>query len=202
MILHSYPSSPYTRKVHIAIQLLGFSDRVTVRNADVSDPADQLRRDNPLGKVPALLLGNGTSVYDSPVILEYLDHLAGGGRIIPREPEERLAVLTLQALCDGALDACLLIYAESYYRTPEQRVARWVDRHAGKVERALAALEATTPALSGMPNVGQIALACLLGYRDFRFDKTWRDTHPRLHAWHDAFAAAVPAFAASAPFDL
>jgi glutathione S-transferase len=201
MILHSYPSSPYARKLRIAIQLLGLADRVKTRDADVNDPADPLRRDNPLGKVPALLLENGSGLYDSPVILEYLDHLAGGGRIIPREPEARFTALTLQALCDGALDASLLVLCEGWYRTPEQRVARWLDRHAGKVERALATLEAAPPALSGTPNVGQIALACLLGYRDFRFDGTWRETHPRLHAWHDAFAATVPAFASTTPID-
>ncbi|UWU75828.1 glutathione S-transferase N-terminal domain-containing protein [Bradyrhizobium huanghuaihaiense] len=199
MILHSHPASPFVRKVRIAIQMLGLADRVEMRDADVNDPADPLRRHNPLGKVPAFVRENGSALYDSPVILEYLDHLAGGGFIIPREPEARFAALALQALCDGALDASYLLMCEGWYRTPEQRVARWIEKQAGKVERALTTLEAASPALSGMPNVGQIALACLLGYRDFRFDGTWRETHPRLHAWHDAFAAAVPAFAATMP---
>ena len=75
----------------------------------------------------------------------------------------------------------------------------WVDRQSSKVERALAALEAAPPVLSPIPNVGHITLACLLGYRDLRFGTTWRAACPRLHAWHDAFAAAVPAFAATAP---
>ncbi|ANW03021.1 glutathione S-transferase family protein [Bradyrhizobium icense] len=199
MILYWHPASPYVRKIRIAVQLLGLAGRFEMRDADVNDPGDPLRQQNPLSKVPTLVRENGSALYDSPVILEYLDHLAGGGCIIPREPEARFAALRLQALCDGALDANYLLMCEDWYRTPEQRVARWVDKQAGKIERALDTLEAAPPDLSGMPNVGQIALACLLGYRDFRFDGTWRETHPRLHAWYDAFAAAVPAFAATIP---
>jgi len=199
MILRSSASSPFVRKVRIAIGMLGLEGRTEIRDADLNDPGDSLRRQNPLGKIPALVTDDGGVLYDSRVILEYLDHLAGGGRILPHEPAARFAALTLQALCDGALDASVLIVYEGRYRPPELRVAAWIERQADKVTRALAALETQAPALSGAPHVGQIALACLLGYRDFRFDGSWRQTHPRLHAWHDAFAAAVPAFAATAP---
>jgi glutathione S-transferase len=187
------------RKVRIAIALLGLGARIETREADLNDPADNVRRDNPLGKIPALVREDGRALYDSRVILDYLDHAAGGGRILPRDPEARFAALTLQALCDGALDASVLIVYEGRYRPKEMHVAGWIERQAGKVERTLAALEQTAPPLSGTPHVGQIALACLLGYRDFRFDGAWRETHPRLHAWHDAFATAVPAFAATVP---
>jgi glutathione S-transferase len=197
MILHSSPFSPFVRKVRMAVSLLGLDDHVETRDADLNDPGDPLRRQNPLGKIPALVRQDGSVLYDSRVILEYLDHLAGGDRIIPREPEARFAALTLQALCDGALDASVLIVYESRYRPPEMHVQSWLERQAGKVERALAALETAPPPLSATPHVGSIALACLLGYRDLRFDTSWRSTHPRLHAWHDAFAAAVPAFAAT-----
>lgn len=200
MILHSAGTSPFARKVRIAVQLLSFADRVETREVRFRDPTDPFHQ-NPLSKVPVFESENGSVLYDSPVILEYLDHLAGGGCIIPREPEARFAALTMQALCDGALDASVLIMSETWFRPPEMRVERWVDYQAGKIERALSALEIAPPTLSGVPNVGQIALACLLGYRDFRFDGTWRETHPRLHAWHDAFAARVPAFAATAPVD-
>jgi glutathione S-transferase len=199
MILHSTAASPFVRKVRIAVRLLGLDERITERETDLNDPADSIRRQNPLGKIPALTREDGSTLFDSRVILDYLDHLAGGGRIVPRDPEARFAALTLQALCDGALDASVLIVYEGRYRPPELRVAAWIERQADKVTRALAALETQAPALSGAPHVGQIALACLLGYRDFRFDGSWRQTHPRLHAWHDAFAAAVPAFAATAP---
>ena len=197
MILRSTAASPFVRKVRIAASLLGLADRIDVRETDLNDPADSIRVQNPLGKIPALVLDDGTAYYDSRVILEYLDHLAGGGRIIPREPKARFASLTLQALCDGILEASLLIVYESRYRPDDKRVQAWVDRQADKVARGLKALEAGPPPLDAVPNVGQIALACALGYRDLRFGGTWRADHPRLLAWHDKFAAQVPAFAAT-----
>ncbi|HEY2755606.1 MAG TPA: glutathione S-transferase C-terminal domain-containing protein [Pseudolabrys sp.] len=135
------------------------------------------------------------------MILDYLDHLAGGGRIVPRNADARFAALRLQALCDGVLDACVLIVYERRYRPADKHEQSWIDRQAGKVARGLSMLDAVPPALDGssgsLPNVGQIALACLLGYRDLRFDPSWRNTYPRLHAWHDDFAARVPAFMAT-----
>src|ERR1017187_5780144 len=195
MILRSSPASPFGRKVRIAISLLGLADKIEVRETDLNDPADSIRVQNPLGKVPALIVDDGIVYYDSRVILEYLDHLAGGGRIIPREPKARFAALRLQALCDGICDASLLQIYEDRYRPAEKRVQSWVDRQAEKVARGLAALEAAPPKLDPVPDVGQIALACVLGYRDLRFGGTWRKEYPRLLAWHDKFAAQVPTFA-------
>lgn len=199
MILRSTAASPFVRKVRIAIKLLGLDDRIEVREADLNDPADSIRTQNPLGKIPALVLDDGTTLYDSRVILEYLDHLAGGGRIIPREWTARLEALRLQALCDGILDACVLLVYENRYRPDNKRVQDWVDRQAGKVKRGLDALEAAPPMLTATPDVGQIALACVLGYRDLRFGDSWRKEYPRLLAWHDKFAVQVPAFAATKP---
>ncbi|HVZ54493.1 MAG TPA: glutathione S-transferase C-terminal domain-containing protein, partial [Pseudolabrys sp.] len=136
---------------------------------------------------------------DSRVILDYLDHLAGGGRIVPREPKARFAALRLQALCDGILDASVLVVYEDRYRPADKRVEAWVERQEDKVARGLAALEAAPPAIDATPDVGQIALACVLGYRDLRFNGSWRKLYPRLVAWHDEFAAAVPSFAATKP---
>ncbi len=194
MILRSSPASPFVRKVRIAASLLGLADKIDVRDTDLNDAADTIRTQNPLGKIPALILDDGTVYYDSRVILEYLDHLAGGGRIIPREPRARFETLRLQALCDGILDASVLIVYESRYRSAEQRSPTWLDRQAGKIARGLAALEAAPPPLGATPDVGQIALACVLGYRDLRFDGSWRKEYPRLLAFHDQFAARVPAF--------
>jgi glutathione S-transferase len=151
MILRSTPASPFVRKVRIAIGLLGLADKIEIQETDLNDPADTIRRQNPLGKIPALLLDDGSVLYDSRVILEYLDHLAGGGKIIPREPAARFAALCLQALCDGVLDASVLIVYENRYRKEEQRVQGWIDRQAGKVKRALGAIEAAPPALTPMP---------------------------------------------------
>jgi glutathione S-transferase len=201
MILRSSAASPFARKVHIASNLLGLDDRIDVRGVDLNDPGDSIRTQNPLGKIPVLVLEDGTAYYDSRVILDYLDHLAGGGRIVPRDADARFAALRLQALCDGALDACVLIVYEGRYRAADKHEQSWIDRQAGKVARGLSMLDAAPPALESasdkLPDVGHIALACLLGYRDLRFDPSWRNTYPRLHAWHDDFAARVPAFMAT-----
>jgi glutathione S-transferase len=201
MILRSAVPSPFGRKVHIAISLLGMND-VKVEPADTMDPRDSVRTQNPLGKIPALILEDGTAFYDSRVILEYLDHRAGGGKIIPREGDLRFAALRLQALCDGLLDASILQVYEGRWRAADKHEQKWLDHQAGKVARALNTLEAAPPALAAspqLPHVGHIALACALGYRDFRFTGTWRGEHPRLVAWLESFAARVPAFAMTTP---
>lgn len=201
MILRNSPASPFGRKVRIAVDLLGLSGNVEMKDVDLNDPADSLRVQNPLGKIPALILADGTAYYDSRVIVEYLDHLSGGGHVIPRDTKARFEALRLQALCDGLLDACLLLVYEGRYRPAEMHVQSWLDRQGDKVKRGLAVLEAAPPALQPsidlLPNVGQITLSCLLGYRDLRFGGTWRQDYPKLVAWLDDFAAQVPAFNAT-----
>jgi glutathione S-transferase len=199
MILRFSPSSPFVRKVRIAIALLGFDKDVTIERSDTTDPNDPLRKVNPLGKIPALIIEDGSAVYDSRVILDYLDDRAGGGKIVPRDSKARLAALRLQALADGILDASILAVYEGRYRKPEMHEPKWLELQAGKVSRALGVLEAAPPPIDSMPNIGQIALACALGYRDFRFGGSWRSEHPRLVAWLDNFAARVPAFEATKP---
>jgi len=199
MILRTAPASPFGRKIRIAASLLGLEADIAVERADTMDPADSVRRQNPLGKIPVLMLENGTTLFDSRVIAEYLDHRAGGGRIIPAEPTARFASLTLQALCDGLMDASLLQVYESRWRSADRHETKWLKHQADKVTRALAVLEADPPALDGVPQIGQIALACALGYQDLRFDGRWRSDHERLVAWLDAFSARVPAFAATRP---
>jgi glutathione S-transferase len=200
MILRSSPSSPFGRKVRIAVSLLGFDGDVKIEPADTTDVNDSVRAQNPLGKIPVLIAEDGVAYYDSRVILDYLDDRSGGGKIVPREPKARLAALRLQALGDGILDASILTIYETRWRKAEAHEPRWLEHQAGKVARALAALEAAPPALgAGLPNVGQITLACVLGYRDFRFGGGWRSDHPRLVAWLDGFAAQVPAYAATRP---
>jgi glutathione S-transferase len=200
MILRSAAPSPFGRKVQIALAVLGFDD-VAVEPTDTMDPSDSIREQNPLGKIPVLIVEDGTAYYDSRVILEYLDARGGGGKIIPRDRAERFAALRLQALCDGILDASILTIYEGRWRPADKHEPKWLDHQAGKVARALAILEqapAALPPSPGLPHVGHIALACALGYRDFRFAGDWRAGHPRLVAWLDTFAARVPAFAATA----
>jgi glutathione S-transferase len=199
LTLRHSPASPFVRKVRIAASLLGLERDIAIEVADTTDPGDSVRAQNPLGKIPALVLEDGTVLFDSRVILEYLDHRAGGGKIVPNDATARFAALRLQALADGLMDASILLVYEGRWRPPERHDPKWVEHQAGKVARALAALEATPPTIDALPNVGQIALACALGYRDFRFNGTWRPDHPRLVAWLDQFAARVPAFAATKP---
>ncbi len=191
--------SPFGRKARIAVSVLGLEGKVKIEPASTQDAADPISKQNPLGKVPVLILEDGATLFDSPVILEYLDMLAGGGKILPKEMKPRFDALRLQALGDGILDASILIVYEGRYRPAEMAVQKWLDHQAGKVARGLAALEASSPGLGAPPNVGQITLACTLGYRDFRFKGEWRKDHPRLKAWLDDFAARVPSFAATVP---
>jgi glutathione S-transferase len=203
MILRSSPSSPFARKIRIALALLGFDSETKIEQADTTSVNDNLRKQNPLGKIPALIAEDGVVYYDSRVILDYLDTHAGGGKIIPPDATARLAAERLQALCDGILDASILTIYESRWRKAESHEPKWLEHQAGKVARGLAALEAAPPALDitpgTLPNIGQIALACTLGYRDFRFGGSWRSEQPRLVAWLDNFASRVPAFAATKP---
>jgi glutathione S-transferase len=199
MKLRSSPASPFGRKVRMAAIILGLDGRITVEAADTANPTDSVRQQNPLGKIPALILDDGQVLFDSRVILEYLDHLAGGGRIIPTDPKARFAALRLQALADGIMDASILQVYEGRWRDPAKHEPKWVEHQAGKVTRALASLEASPPAPTATPDIGQIAVACALAYQDFRFHGTWRKDHPRLVKFLDGFAAAVPAFAATKP---
>jgi glutathione S-transferase len=201
MTLRSTPASPFGRKVRIAIALLGFESDVTIKPADPTDSNDSIRQQNPLGKIPVLIDEGGTAYYDSRVIIDYLDQRAGGGKLVPGDPAARLAALRLQALCDGILDASILTIYETRWRKAENHEPKWLDYQAGKVSRALAVLEAAPPPLDAMPqalpHVGQIALACVLGYRDLRFGGSWRGEYLHLVAWLDNFAARVPAYAAT-----
>jgi len=195
MLLRSSSASPFARKVRMAAMILDLSDRIEIVPADTSDPADSLRAQNPLGKIPTLVLEHGRALYDSSVILEYLDFLAGGGKIIPTGPE-RFATLTRAALADGVADAAILRIYEQRWREDGARSARWLDHQSGKITRGLATLDADAPQ-AGVADVGAIALACALGYLDLRFGGAWRAERPRLVAWLEAFSASVPAFEAT-----
>jgi glutathione S-transferase len=194
LILRSSPPSPFGRKAKIAASILGLTDQIKIEMTDTNDPSDSIRKQNPLGKIPALVLEDGSVLFDSPVILEYLDALAGGGKIIPREGSARWDALRLHAIADGIMDAALLQVYEKRFRPEEHWVAKWTDYQAEKVTRTLDVLEAAPPVLNGTPNIGHIGLACALGYLDLRFEGKWRANYPKLVAWLGDFAAKVPAF--------
>jgi glutathione S-transferase len=196
MILRYSPASPYARKIRIAAEILGLADRIRIEPASTADPNDSLRAQNPLGKIPTLILADGSALYDSRVIADYLDHLSGGGRLISTDPSRRFRALRLQALGDGVNDAALIIRYETATRPAALRDPDAIALQQGKIDRALAALEAAPP--EGPLDIGHIAVACALGYLDLRFDGAWRSAHPQLAAWLKDFAGRTPAFEATA----
>lgn len=194
MILRSSPPSPFGRKVKIAAAVLGLADRITTQDADTTDPSDALRQQNPLGKIPVLIDDAGNAYYDSRVIVEYLDHLAGGGRLFPAG-EARFPVLRLQALADGLMDANILILYEGRWRDAARHEPKWLDHQKGKVARALDALAAEAESFTGRIDAGTISVACALGHMDLRFEGAYRKSHPALDQFMTWFEAEVPAFA-------
>jgi glutathione S-transferase len=193
LVLRSSPASPFVRKVKLSASILGLSDRIQIVDADTLNPEDSIRQQNPLGKIPTLILENGDVLYDSRVIVDYLDHLAGGG-IIP-SGSGRFTALRDQALADGIMDAALLQVYEGRFRAEDKHEPKWVSHQADKVRRGLDHAEAHLSDASQPLHIGQIALACALGYLDLRFGGRWRESYPKLVAWLADFESRVPAYA-------
>jgi len=198
MKLMSSLLSPYVRKVRIAAAIKGLSDAIELVATDTNVTNPEINRVNPLAKVPTLVV-DGTSIYDSHVICEYLDGRAAGPRLFPDQQPERIKTLTLAALGDGMLEAALLLVYEMRFRPQEKWHAPWQQRQQDKIDRALDHLEAEPPAWGESPDYGHLTLACALGYLDFRHEGKWRTGHPKLVAWLDGFARTVPAFEATRP---
>ena len=201
MTLHWSPRSPYVRKVMIAIFEMGLQDRVqTVRTvAGGTTPHRELMKVNPLGKIPTLEIGDGTVIYDSPVIIEYLDSLHSRSRLYPAAWPERLTALRRHALGQGMLDAALPLLGEGF-RPPEKQSEPHKELWRAKLRACVDALEGEADALSADAfSIGHIAIGVALGYLDFRFDGLqWRQAHPKLTAWHANFNAR-PSVAANMP---
>ncbi len=193
IVLRSTETSPFGRKVRMALIALDLDGRVRLESADTMDATDHLRVQNPLGKIPCLLIGN-EAFFDSHVILEMLDALAGGGRLLPGDGLERFRVLTRARLADGITDAALLISYESRFRAPSEASEHWLSHQRGKITRALAAFENDLPDPSRAELV-QLTLAAALGYLNWRRPLDWRDAHPGLDGWLQAFAHHHPFWA-------
>ncbi len=195
LTLYTSPTSPFVRKVRVLILELGLTGQVDevaatgTPTAPGSMPVDK----NPLGKIPTLLRADGKALYDSRVICRYLDDRAKGGLY----PADRLwDVLTLEATADGIMEAAVLMVYEARLRPEEKRFEDWVEAQWTKIDRALTALEGGD--LSHPLDMGQIALACALGYLDFRHGaRNWRQGRPALTAW-EAEIARRPALRATA----
>ncbi len=186
-LFHS-PASPYVRKVMVFAHRLGLADRIEIVPATpgpVKRDAQIVAR-NPLGKVPTLLTDDGLALYDSRVICEYLNDLAGGS-LYPAGAG-RWAVLAEHALYDGMLDAALLARYETALRPQAQQWADWSHGQFDKIWTGLNEAESKAAGLAGRFDLATITLACLLGYLDLRFaDTDWRAKCPQLAAWFKAF---------------
>ena len=197
MILRSSGPSPFGRKVKMVAKILGIYDRLTIEMSNTNDPQDTLRQQNPLGKIPILILDDGRKIFDSRVICEYLDAQVDGITLHPTESDARWEALTLQALGDGIVDASILQVYENRMRPEDKRHDDWLSYQADKVKRSLDQLSQTPPSLEGDLTIGHVAIACALGYLDLRFGGKWRASYPALVTWLDAFRARVPAFDAT-----
>ncbi|ADE40690.1 glutathione S-transferase family protein [Candidatus Puniceispirillum marinum] len=194
-------ASPYVRKVMLSAHVLGFADDLTLETVDWASPDGIAKLAlNPLAKVPALI-ADGKLIADSRVIMEYFDLRAGGGKIIPNDPETRIDVLSQAALIEGMIDASILIVYETRLRPENMVMDSIMQRYRDKIIRGLGMVGAATTSYDNgaLPTVADIALAALLDYLDFRNIVAWRDHAPHLADWMAGFAAAVPGYQDTMP---
>jgi glutathione S-transferase len=182
------PASPFARKVRISAVELGLIDKIEfLPTAVVPGQAnDEYSRINPLKKLPALILDNGDVIIDSYVIVEYLDELAGGGKLIPASGPNRWKVKSDHSLLQGMLDSMLLCRYERMVRPQGLQWQAWSDDHWNRAWSGMARFDKQADVLSRPLDIAQIALTCVLGYADFRFaDCGWRKAFPNLDAFHE-----------------
>ncbi len=200
LTLHWSPKSPYVRKVMVCAAELGLTQRLTLQRsvAAMLEPNARLMQDNPLSKIPTLVLDDGTALFDSAVICEYLNDL-GDGALFPAAGAARWQALRWHAFGDGLLDGLILWRNERERAVPLQRLIDAFDR---KTAAALRQLDGESAALADAPfSIGHVALGCALGYLDYRFDALgWRATAPRLAEWY-AGMRARPSFRDTEPVD-
>lgn len=193
--------SPFARKVRVCALELGLARRIEEITVTVapSKPNLELARENPLIKIPALKTDDGIVLYDSRVICEYLDALAGGNRMFPAAGAARWDALRRQALGDGILDAGILRRYELAQRPEALQWADWLAGQQAKIDHALDAAEREAGAWGEAFDIGHVTLGCALAWLDFRFpDSGWRTKRPRLAEWH-ARVSARPSFVQTPP---
>ena len=182
------PASPYVRKVMACAIARGLDQQIEKWTISTSDAA--LLAHNPLSKIPTMLTDDGTALYDSPVICEYLDSLGDAAKLFPAAGPARWTALRRQALGDGIMDASQPRRREIALQQDEGRMS-YIAQQRRKVQHAVDALEAET--LHGLETIGEITIACALGYLDFRFAaEPWRPGHPKLTAWYEAVLKLPP----------
>jgi glutathione S-transferase len=189
MKIYFSPFSPYVRKCLVSAHELGLDGRIellpSAANPVTRDPV--LIAKNPLGKVPTFIADDGRLLYDSRVICEYLDDLAGGS-LFPRTGDARWDALTLQSLGDGMLDAALLARYEQVARPEAMRWSDWLNGQFDKIETSIAALEGMVAQLEGRVDIGTLTVGCAVWYLDLRFaDLGWRNRYPAFAQWAAKF---------------
>ena len=188
MTLFSHVASPFGRKVLVLLHETGQQQRVTLHPVTLSPTAPDatFNQANPLGKVPALQLADGSVIHDSRVILDYLDQQHVGNPLIPPGGSARWRRLTLASTADGIMDAAVLIRYERGLRPAQKQWQAWMTAQSDKVLRALASLEQNAMAeLASHFDIAAISLACALAYLDLRLpDLDWRTPNPQLTAWY------------------
>jgi glutathione S-transferase len=177
--------SPYVRKVNIVAHEHGLADRLRLTPVNTRAEPEKITPHNPLGKIPVLITGAGQSIYDSPVICEYLDSEFGNHRLLPATGPRRWEIMTMVALADGLLDATLLVRLERARPAAEQS-AKWTELQLGKVHRALGYLERVVDSFSPELDMGQVAVGAAAGYIPLRLlDLEGLPKWPRLKAWYE-----------------
>lgn len=202
MTLFYSKTSPFVRKVIVLLHETGQLADIALQEVVLSptSPDTGVNNANPAGKIPALRLADGTLLYDSRVILDYLDQQHGGPPLVPAG-QQRWTCLTLAALADAALDAAVLIRYETFLRPPEKRWDSWLNAQQDKIERALARLEqAAMTDLQGPFDLASIGVACLLGYIDLRQPELgWRERYPQLALWYTEVSLRPSVMASQPP---
>jgi len=190
MKLHYSATSPYVRKVLVTAIECGLEEQIERTTSDAWDPETPLVKDNPLGKVPALITDSGQVLCESPIICDYLNSLSDSGTIVPASGEARWKALNLAALAQGATDAAIQRIIEIRQRPEALRWDRWIDRQKGKISATLDRIEDIAQANELQDvDIGTITLGCALGYLDLRFgEDQWREGRPALAAWYATFA--------------
>lgn len=183
-------ASPYVRKVMACAIARGIDSQLEKWTIATTDPV--LSNSNPLGKVPTLITDEGVALFDSPVICEFLDSIGTAQPLFPAAGPARWTALRLQAIGDGILDASQPRRRELALPQDEGRVG-YIDLQRGKVARAVDVLEKEAATLGPLKTIGDIAVACALGYLDFRFaHEPWRPGHPKLEAWYASIESLPP----------
>ncbi len=195
-------TSPYVRKTRVVLAEKKLEYEFVLEDVWAQDST--IQQYNPLGKIPCLIMDDGGALFDSRVIVEYLDTLSPVGRLLPQQGRERAAIKCWEAIADGVLDAAIAIFVENNRREPQFRSQAWIDRQQGKIDAALdhmnRSLEDQPAFCTGVNfSLADVAVGCALGYLDLRFEElAWRQRYPNLQRLEEKLRTRV-SFTSTAP---